>query len=395
MTVFIYGLADPRSGCIRYVGKTSRTLKERYRRHISTSKRKGTYKENWIQSILRHGEKPGIVLLEECAEDNWQEREVAWIASFPKEQLTNSTIGGELGAVFTPEIRAKLRGENNASSKLTRVQVSEIKEKILACEGTITEIADTYGVSDVTIGSIGHSKSWGTIKPHISEEAWKKFTTRKLIEEQASGIKRLILERQLISDEIAEMFAVCRVTILNIAKGKCWGDTSPRISEEAYEKYKVFSIARGVRTAARKNRKLTEPQVSEIKKLILLHKYSCSEIAEKYSIGDSVIEQIARGGIWKAVEPTVSKEAYAEHKKCARVKKLTEVQVSEIKGLILSCKYSGPEIAEKYGVSKATISLIGRGERRQHIEPLISEEAYAASKFAAKSRAAKRCGASK
>lgn len=67
-----------------------------------------------------------IMLLEECPEEKWQEREIFWISNF--DGLTNQTIGGEgkTGYIATAESRAKmsLSHMGHSPSKESRLRQS-------------------------------------------------------------------------------------------------------------------------------------------------------------------------------------------------------------------------------------------------------------------------------
>lgn len=98
--VYIYKLIDPITNEIRYVGKTI-NLKRRLRAHITRSKNKKHHTACWIQSLIKKGEHPIIEVIEECSEDNWQEREIYWIQEYRKlHDLTNLLNGGEGGATY-------------------------------------------------------------------------------------------------------------------------------------------------------------------------------------------------------------------------------------------------------------------------------------------------------
>jgi group I intron endonuclease len=130
---YIYGLIDPRTNQIRYVGKTN-NIKQRLFDHIRHSKLKITYKDKWICNLLSQNLKPIIVTLEECGE-NWAEREIYHISLY--ENLTNLTKGGEglNGYIFTEEHKNKISenhhdvsGHNNPM--FGKTHTDDVKEKI-------------------------------------------------------------------------------------------------------------------------------------------------------------------------------------------------------------------------------------------------------------------------
>lgn len=96
----IYGLYTNANDTIRYVGKTKRTLNYRLSCHLSGVKKNNfkRHKDNWIKKALKNGNQIKILLLEECDELNWKEREIFWIKKLKnKNNLTNCTMGGEMG----------------------------------------------------------------------------------------------------------------------------------------------------------------------------------------------------------------------------------------------------------------------------------------------------------
>jgi len=110
----IYGLVDPRSGQLRYVGLHAGDLTKRLREHLCLA-RKGRkiYVYDWIRQVLSAGLNPGIVELEACgSEAEMREAEVWHIAYWRSLgcRLTNLTAGGEgaLGYRHYDENRAKM-----------------------------------------------------------------------------------------------------------------------------------------------------------------------------------------------------------------------------------------------------------------------------------------------
>ena len=97
-TTFIYGLIDPNTNIIRYIGKSDKP-KTRLSNHIQTSKKSKTHKSNWINSLIKEKKKPIITILEEVNIENWEEREKFWIKKYKDDgyDVTNFTNGGEGG----------------------------------------------------------------------------------------------------------------------------------------------------------------------------------------------------------------------------------------------------------------------------------------------------------
>ena len=94
---FVYALSDPRTGEIKYIGKTSQGLKKRYGQHSHVRERdRPLYR--WWDSLLLSGVRPKMDPIEECqSSKHASEREIAIIAQMKSDGLIllNSTSGGE------------------------------------------------------------------------------------------------------------------------------------------------------------------------------------------------------------------------------------------------------------------------------------------------------------
>jgi hypothetical protein len=96
-TVFIYDLTDPRTGCVRYVGK-SVSPKARLATHIREA-RGGvtTHCKRWIDGLLKAGFLPAMGVIEETTEAHANDAERYWIGVLRLigADLTNRTPGGD------------------------------------------------------------------------------------------------------------------------------------------------------------------------------------------------------------------------------------------------------------------------------------------------------------
>lgn len=127
----IYGLVDPFSNELRYVGKTQIGVAKRLRNHLLRSHLRPTrHSCCWILGLIGKGAVPEVVVLETVQPTgDWAAAEQFWIAYFRTLgcRLTNLTEGGEgvggyvfpqsrkdflsakfKGREFTPEWRAKI-----------------------------------------------------------------------------------------------------------------------------------------------------------------------------------------------------------------------------------------------------------------------------------------------
>lgn len=116
----IYGLCEPETLEVRYVGFTSQGQKKRMKEH-NKDVRDGerSYKANWMRSLWAKGLKPAMTVLEEGFGPGWQECEAKWIAHYRSlnDRLTNFSDGGDgcPGVQHTEETKAKMSVAAKAS----------------------------------------------------------------------------------------------------------------------------------------------------------------------------------------------------------------------------------------------------------------------------------------
>ena len=129
MKSYVYGLIDPRTMLIRYVGKGSRPDRPaQHRRCLKDGSRDKTHKATWIRELGRAGHDYFVCRLQECSSsDEALALEIWWIAfgrclGWP---LTNGTDGGDSGGGFkgrhhTLEARTRI-SESNESAQIGNV----------------------------------------------------------------------------------------------------------------------------------------------------------------------------------------------------------------------------------------------------------------------------------
>lgn len=98
MTNYIYGLYNPVTFELRYIGKTVNP-KKRLEKHIQEAKGRygyNHYKERWIRQLLSNNIEPILITIGKCTEDNWQEVEREYINTARQRgiNLTNLADGG-------------------------------------------------------------------------------------------------------------------------------------------------------------------------------------------------------------------------------------------------------------------------------------------------------------
>jgi hypothetical protein len=120
--VYIYGLYDPFTKKLRYVGKTNDLNKRLWTHTRSAERGQKTYKASWIRSLLKRNEKPVIDVIQETTEETWQKDEIFCIAQAEIEgaKLTNLTKGGDGLIGYSPSEKTRKRlSEYNKSTGRT------------------------------------------------------------------------------------------------------------------------------------------------------------------------------------------------------------------------------------------------------------------------------------
>lgn len=111
MGTIIYGLTDPRTDHLRYIGKTKGTLHVRKLGHLNDVKRGSFYipRHRWISDLLSNGLEPEIFEIETV--EDWREAEQFWIGYFKSIgcDLLNATAGGDGLCAYrhSPDTRKK------------------------------------------------------------------------------------------------------------------------------------------------------------------------------------------------------------------------------------------------------------------------------------------------
>ena len=88
----IYGIIDPRSACLFYIGKTHKRRENRLEEHIRDSLAGSKYPVHvYIADVISCGFVPTIFVIERLdASADWQEAERRWIAHF--RELANEKL---------------------------------------------------------------------------------------------------------------------------------------------------------------------------------------------------------------------------------------------------------------------------------------------------------------
>lgn len=186
MTTYIYGLIDPLTEELRYIGKTN-NLTKRYQSHIRATGK--SYRDKWVRSLRTKLAKPEMIVIEAIESNDWIEAERFWISYYRAigALLTNLTDGGEgcdgyrhtpatletlrqlkLGRVLTAEHREALSVSSKGKAKAYRS--GKAKRCIVTTPANETVIVLSslrdYSLDNGLTPSIMSKVARGTVKTH-------------------------------------------------------------------------------------------------------------------------------------------------------------------------------------------------------------------------------------
>lgn len=197
-TVSIYTLEDPRTGLIKYLGKTKKPLNKRLSEHIKEGA--STKKGQWIKGLLKLNLLPVIKLIDTVDSFNWQFWEGYWISQLKSWnfKLLNMTEGGD--------------GNNNQvfseTSKLKRSASIKLGVKL----GTIS-----YKERGA---KISQSKKGVPVKQETKNKISKKLKGQKISLATKLKKSKPILQLSLNNEVINEYYSLSEAArILKISKG--------------------------------------------------------------------------------------------------------------------------------------------------------------------------------
>lgn len=104
----IYGLQDPMTGVIRYVGK-SKSPQRRLDEHLKpTNPHTGKRVKRWVAALAKRGRRPVLIELQTCNESDAASAEVEWIQRLNHgDRLLNTHLG--LPSTKLPPLARKCR----------------------------------------------------------------------------------------------------------------------------------------------------------------------------------------------------------------------------------------------------------------------------------------------
>lgn len=104
----IYGLFDPRTGKLRYIGK-ARDAQKRLKQHLRDTMRRDTPVYRWLRKIAALGLSPLVTVLQRVKAEDWREAEMKLIARARQSgmPILNVADGGD-----EPYCSSEVRAEN-------------------------------------------------------------------------------------------------------------------------------------------------------------------------------------------------------------------------------------------------------------------------------------------
>lgn len=210
---YIYGLHDPRTGELRYIGKSDRPL-ERLSNQIQ--ERAATHRCHWIQSLRNLGLRPVQTIIDAVPPGaDWQSVERAYIAGAKLAgcRLTNGTDGGDGVPGLSDEAKARMRAANvgRKASAETRARMSAARK-----------------------GKFLHTPEWRVL---MSEKMRDREFSPEHRDRIRRGVQKLTVDqvreiRALLADGIsqyviAEQYGIHQGSVSNIARRVTYSHVDP------------------------------------------------------------------------------------------------------------------------------------------------------------------------
>lgn len=167
----IYGLFDPRSHELRYIGKSTKGLR-RAREHTANWALQSdgeTHKVRWLRSLLVLGLTPEIRVLEAVPDGiGLDKAEQNWISEYlPSSRLTNLTRGGD---GLSGHIRSQQTKELDRAAGRKRWENPEYRQKVLEKRFSRWTPEVRQRASTIQVGHTRNSVSVIATKDGVSEE---------------------------------------------------------------------------------------------------------------------------------------------------------------------------------------------------------------------------------
>ena len=227
--IFVYGLFDPVTDELRYIGKTSRgecRIKEHFFKSVWGTKK--THKEKWIAKHVEAGLEPHHAILSYCVDEEADNaKEIELIAHYREQgfNLTNSTVGGEgvIGHTFSEaskmqmsESAKKHRKDPTYRAKLSK-KMTGMKRDPEACK----QMGDTLRGRPRTQKHLDSIKKF-----HDARDASKHYVPTynpyNMTQDWANQIRSEYIPYKNGRYALAKKHGVGTMTIRNILNGRTW-----------------------------------------------------------------------------------------------------------------------------------------------------------------------------
>jgi hypothetical protein len=247
----IYGLIDPRTRLIRYVGKSSRGLCRPKQHEKCDPKTTGVWCRRWIKKLQGAGLTYEVVILDRGTAETLPELECFWISygracHWPLTNMTPRGDGRRAGSFVSMETRAKQSAAQKGRifSEATRKAIGAAhKARYLAHPEALEALRNRTFTSEwrAKIGAKrkGHVKTAETLSK-IREARRLSKTTKLSIDDAKEILSRLSTGERL--SVLAKHFGVCHQTIANVKNGKTFKDAEAGNVQEEWRRNK-FHLA--------------------------------------------------------------------------------------------------------------------------------------------------------
>lgn len=200
MNTFIYGLCDPNTNEIRYIGK-SNSPKKRILDHIYSCNESITHKNNWIKSLLKENKKPILKIIDQVPIIDWQMWETFYIKKYREDghNLTNHSDGGNgttehsYNTIEKMKLRHKLFPNYNRSGNNLKQPIDKdlLYQLYIVDNLSIPKISEKLQCSEKKV--FDNLKDYSIKK---DKRVWKK--------QCASNDKKIVLQYDLSGELIKE-----------------------------------------------------------------------------------------------------------------------------------------------------------------------------------------------
>lgn len=295
----IYGLIDPRTNQLRYVGKTVKSEAQRLSTHVWHARffKRRRYVLAWIKGVLDDGYQPEIFTIETVpVGGDWIEAEKFWIVYFRSigADLCNLTDGGEgaLGAKASEARKQQLRDQWAGDAHPTRGKPMP------------AHVREAIGKANAKYRADPRWREWAaeriragiTAETHVNSiAALRAIEADPVLRARRDAARREAIQapefKAAIGDWSRKNWQVNRDKII-AAQNEGKGEEFIRKQSEAK---KLLWSDPEWRARQTRTKKITDAQVQEIRRR-LANGEGPASLASEYGVDQSLISRIKTGG---------------------------------------------------------------------------------------------------